>query len=319
MTLRPRIPLTVIGGFLGAGKTTLLNYWLRESRGKRFAVLVNDFGAINIDAALIASADSDTIALTNGCVCCSIGDDLSQALIRVLDASEPFDGIVIEASGVSDPWRIAQIGLAEPALSLDGVIVLLDAQALADNLANPLLRDSIERPLSHADLVVLNKVDLADDAALETARDWIRRNAPTVHCCETTNAEIALPLLSGAHLTLTSDTSLLHDCNDHCDHHAHAHSPVAHDQQFETWSCAPSRVYALADIKLWLKAPPGGVLRLKGYVQTQEYGWSEVQFSGRTGSVRRALASPANPRTAALVVIGLNGSLPVAALNSFWT
>ncbi len=319
LTLRSRIPLTVIGGFLGAGKTTLLNYWLRESRGKRFAVLVNDFGAINIDAALIASADSDTIALTNGCVCCSIGDDLSQALIRVLDASPPFDGIVIEASGVSDPWRIAQIGLAEPGLSLDGVIVLLDAQALADNLANPLLRDSIERPLAHADLVVLNKVDLADDAALETARDWIRRNAPSVHCCETTNAEIALPLLSGAHLTSESNTAPPHDCHEHCEHPEHAHSSVAHDQQFATWSCAPSRVYSLVDVKAWLKAPPAGVLRLKGFVETQEYGWSEVQFSGRTGSVRRALASPANPRTAALVAIGLNGSLPVAALISYWT
>jgi len=319
LTLRSRIPLTVIGGFLGAGKTTLLNYWLRESRGKRFAVLVNDFGAINIDAALIASADGDTIALTNGCVCCSIGDDLSQAMIRVLDAPQPFDGIVIEASGVSDPWRIAQIGLAEPGLSLDGVIVLLDAQALADNLANPVLRDSIERPLAHADLAVLNKVDLADDAALETARDWIRRTAPAVHCCETTNAEIALPLLSGAHITLPSNTSLRHDGNEHCDHHAHAHSPVAHDQQFATWSCAPKKIYSVADIKHWLIAPPAGVLRLKGYLQTHEYGWSEVQFSGHTGSVRRAIASSTNAHTAALVAIGLNGSLPVAALNSFWT
>ncbi len=319
MTLRSRIPLTVIGGFLGAGKTTLVNYWLRESRGKRFAVLVNDFGAINIDAALIASSSGDTIALTNGCVCCSIGDDLSQALIRVLDASQQFDGIVIEASGVSDPWRIAQIGLAEPGLSLDGMIVLLDAQALADNLANPLLRDSIERPLAHADLVVLNKVDLADDAALESARDWIRRTAANVHCCETTNVEIALPLLSGAHITLTSATSPLHDCSEHCDHHAHPHSSVAHDQQFATWSRAPKKMYSVADIKHWLKAPPAGVLRLKGFVQTHEYGWSEVQFSGRTGSVRRALASTANPHAAALVAIGLNGSLPVAALNSFWT
>ena len=318
MTARNRIPLTVIGGFLGAGKTTLLNYWLRESRGKRFAVLVNDFGAINIDAALIASSSGDTIALTDGCVCCSIGDDLSQALIRVLDASPPFDGIVIEASGVSDPWRIAQIGLAEPGLLMDGVIVLLDAHALADNLANPLLRDSIERPLAHADLVVLNKVDLADGAALESARNWIRRVAQNVHCCETTNAEIALPLLSGAHVTLTSDTSPLHDCHEHCDHHEHVHSQVAHDQQFATWSCAPSRVYSLVDVKAWLKAPPAGVLRLKGFVQTQEYGWSEVQFSGRTGSVRRALASPANRHTAALVAIGLRAALPRSALDAFW-
>ena len=139
-----------------------------------------------------------------------------------------------------------------------------------------------------------------------------------MHCCETTNAEIALPLLSGAHITLPSNTSLRHDGNEHCDHHAHAHSPVAHDQQFATWSCAPKKIYSVADIKHWLIAPPAGVLRLKGYLQTHEYGWSEVQFSGRTGSVRRALASPANRHTAALVAIGLRAALPRSALDAFW-
>ncbi|WP_343231026.1 GTP-binding protein [Variovorax sp. WS11] len=76
--MKQRLPLTVIGGFLGAGKTTLVNRWLREAEGKRIAVLVNDFGALNIDAALIVGASGDTIALTNGCVCCQIGDDLSR-------------------------------------------------------------------------------------------------------------------------------------------------------------------------------------------------------------------------------------------------
>ena len=108
--LAKRLPLTVIGGFLGAGKTTLLNRWLREANGQRLAVLVNDFGALNIDAELIAANTGETIALSNGCVCCQIGDDLSGALIRVLESADRFDAVVIEASGVSDPWRIAQLG-----------------------------------------------------------------------------------------------------------------------------------------------------------------------------------------------------------------
>ncbi|MFP5406389.1 MAG: CobW family GTP-binding protein, partial [Gammaproteobacteria bacterium] len=140
-----RLPLTVIGGLLGAGKTTLLNHLLAASRGRRIAVLVNDFGAINIDAALVAESAGDTIALTNGCVCCSIGDDLAGALIELLEANPPFDAVVVEASGVSDPWRIAQIALADSDLALEGVIVLVDASTLAEQARDPLLTDSLQR------------------------------------------------------------------------------------------------------------------------------------------------------------------------------
>ncbi len=302
-----RIPLTVIGGFLGAGKTTLLNYWLRETQGKRFAVLVNDFGAINIDASMIATANGDTIALTNGCVCCNIGDDLSQALIRVLDASPPYDGIVIEASGVSDPWRIAQIGLAEPSLALDGVIVLLDTSALAEHLANPLLRDSIERPLAHADLVVLNKVDLVAAETLSAARAWLKEFAPRAHRVETKNGAVPLPMLSGLHLPELGEFTAAQAMRrrrggDHVD-------------QFAAWSSAPERAFTVDEVKTWLKAPPTGLLRLKGWIHTVEHGWSEVQFSGRNGSVRRALVARSEP---ALIAIGLAGELPVPALDAFW-
>lgn len=316
MSPAKRIPLTVIGGFLGAGKTTLLNYWLRETHGQRFAVLVNDFGAINIDAALVESSNADTIALSNGCVCCSIGDDLSQALIRVLDTSPPFDGIVIEASGVSDPWRIAQIGLAEPRLSLDGVIVLVDAQAVAEQLANPLLRDSIERPMAHADLVVLNKVDLADSESLVATRAWLATVAPNVQRYEAAHSIVPLPMLSGLHMTKLGEFTSAqdHHCDEKC-RHAHALAPQ-HDAQFAAWSGQTDRVFSLAEIKAWLAAPPRGLLRFKGLIRTVEHGWSEVQFSGRNGSVRRARGGA---QTCALVGIGLRGELPSAALDRFWT
>ena len=192
--LRDRIPFTVIGGFLGAGKTTLLRRWLQQSAGRRIAVLVNDFGAINIDAALVAQTGAETIGLSNGCVCCSIGDDLSLALLRVLDSQPPFDAVVVEASGVSDPWRIAQYALADPRLSLQAVIVLVDAAALAHQAADPLLADTLARQLVHADLVLLNKADLAaaDGAAtpghepphgvMAAARAWSPDKPPARRC-----------------------------------------------------------------------------------------------------------------------------------------
>src|ERR1700748_2298313 len=101
------IPFTVIGGFLGAGKTTLLNRLLAGETGRRFAVLVNDFGALDIDSRLIARHGGDTIALANGCLCCTIGDSLVTNLLALLETPERFDHIVVEASGVADPARVA--------------------------------------------------------------------------------------------------------------------------------------------------------------------------------------------------------------------
>ncbi|RYX93345.1 MAG: GTP-binding protein, partial [Bradyrhizobiaceae bacterium] len=127
MMASPRIttPVTVIGGFLGAGKTTYLNHLLRSGT-ERYAVLVNDFGAVNIDAGLIAKHDGETMTLTNGCVCCSIGSGFLDTLGRILDGQTRFDQIIIEASGVGDPWRIAEIALVEPSLRLNAVIVVAD-------------------------------------------------------------------------------------------------------------------------------------------------------------------------------------------------
>jgi G3E family GTPase len=311
-----RIPFTVIGGFLGAGKTTLLNRWLAHAEGQRIAVLVNDFGAINIDAALVARAGADTIALSNGCVCCSIGGDLTQALMQVLTTSPRFDAVVVEASGVSDPWRIAQYALADAQLQLQGVIVLIDASALAQQRADPLLAETLTRPLAHADLLVLNKADLASDAERQAAHAWLQADAAARHAAaapviETRHAALPLSLL-GAALYRPHGGGL-------------QAAPADHDQRFEAWQQQPGALFDEARLRAWLRALPAGVLRLKGRLRTpagsgDEPRWVELQFAGRHGSLRRLPAAPLPADAAsladqaALVAIGLTGQLPVAAL-----
>ena len=292
------IPFSVIGGFLGAGKTTLLQRWLRAAQGQRIAVLVNDFGAINLDAALVAGAGAETIALSNGCVCCAIGDDLSAALVRVLDTAPPFDAVVVEASGVSDPWRIAQFALAEPRLALHGVIVLVDAAALAAQAADPLLTDSLSRPLAHADLVLLNHADRAGAVALAQARAWVSHHAGPVPLLETVQADLPVALLTAA-LYQPHGGGL-------------RSLPAWHDTRFEAWSCQPEGQHDPALLRAWLRALPPGVLRLKGQLRTGPAAWAELQYAGRFGRLQALPEAPA--AGPALVAIGLAGRLPVRAI-----
>jgi G3E family GTPase len=302
---RARIPFTVIGGFLGAGKTSLLQRWLQQADGWRIAVLVNDFGAINIDAALVAQSGAETIGLSNGCVCCSIGDDLSLALLRVLDSQPPFDAVVVEASGVSDPWRIAQYALADPRLSLQSVIVLVDAAALASQAADPLLADTLARQLVHADLVLLNKADLVAAGVMAAARAWVSRLAPGVPVLQSVQADLPAALLDDLmHTPLYVPRGGL------------APHPAGHDARYMAWSDRPTGRFDPDRLRAWLRALPAGVLRLKACLpvagDSAEDHWVELQFAGRHGSLRRAAEAPREG--AAVVAIGLAGHLPISAM-----
>ena len=334
-----RTPLTVIGGFLGAGKTTLLNHWLRHAGGRRLAVLVNDFGALNIDAALIAASGADSIALSNGCVCCQIGDDLSLALIGLLQLQPPFDAIVVEASGVSDPWRIAQIALADPALGLGGVIVLVDSAALPAHARDPLLADTLQRQLDSADVLVLNKSDLVDPAQSQALARWLDTHAGAVPRLAVSQGELPLALLDdlqpqtatrpggiccGPQRGVGAGAGAGSDADGQSIGHLRAQPPARkpshgdhplHGALFDTWSARPVAIHCVAALRSALRVLPSGVLRMKGLLRTREHGWSELQFAGRHGSLRPALAAPADG--AALVAIGLRGQLQPDALDTW--
>src|SRR3954454_3532602 len=192
-----RIPLTVVGGYLGAGKTTLVNHVLRHNAGRRFAVLVNDFGQINIDADLIAGQADDTIALTNGCVCCSLAGGFVVALSALRERQPPPDHVIVEASGVSNPHKIAQYGHM-PGYRLDGTVVVADAEAGRQPAGDPYVGAQVRQQLLGADLLVLNKSDLVPEPEKTAVRHWLRALVPAARIVEAAQGRVAVPLLLGS-------------------------------------------------------------------------------------------------------------------------
>ncbi len=196
------LPFTVIGGYLGAGKTTLLNALLSRAAGQKIAVLVNDFGEVNIDAELIASHDGGTISLTNGCLCCDLSNGFAAAINDVLKRADALDHIVVEASGVAEPGKIAHYGQMY-GLPLDGVLVVADAEQIRDRAANRYVGDTVLRQLAQADLIILNKTDLVSTDAMAEVRPWLAQHAPAP-VYETSYAEVPLEILFGRSKQLAS-------------------------------------------------------------------------------------------------------------------
>ncbi len=186
----------MIGGYLGAGKTTLLNRLLGDSGGRRLAVLVNDFGAIDIDARLVSSRAGETISLTNGCVCCSMGGELLFKLAGLRDRDDPPEHVVIEASGVGDPAAISMYGDV-PGFRRDGTIVVVDASTLSEHGPESRVGLQVEDQLRSAHLIILNKRDLASPEAVRACRQRLRGMARFAELFETSYADVPTAFLLG--------------------------------------------------------------------------------------------------------------------------
>ena len=284
-----RLPLTVIGGYLGAGKTTLINRLLAADHGLRIVVLVNDFGAINIDAELLQSADEDTLTLTNGCVCCTMGADLFQAVGKVLDRAPRPDHLVIEASGIADPARIARVAQSEPDLSYAGIVTVVDAQEFERLHADPLIAPQIAGQVACADMVLVSKADSLPPGLSKRLQGLSGRP----------------PLLSDNDLALR----LLLDRHPHrLDRGESTGHPA-----YTRWHGTTERVLSRDDLRDLLARRPEAVFRLKGFLPAPEGFW-EVQVVGQQVDLRRR----AGDVTPGVVAIGLRGALTGEACELWW-
>ncbi|MBT3330100.1 MAG: GTP-binding protein [Rhodospirillaceae bacterium] len=196
--MNARILTTLLSGYLGSGKTTLINRILEAEHGLQVAVLVNDFGAVNIDARFIKNIADQTISLTNGCVCCSIADDLGAALDQQTARDDPPDHIVIEASGVAEPARIANYASGWPGLRLNSLITLIDAETVQERASDKFVGRVVTRQIEAADLLIVNKLDLIDDAQLQRLEEWLHPLASEITVLKTINAAVEPGLLLGS-------------------------------------------------------------------------------------------------------------------------
>lgn len=244
------LPLTIIGGFLGSGKTTLLNHLLTEPHGRRLVALLNDFGRINIDSALVASQTDDMITLTNGCACCAMSADLTNTLIELAERDVPPEAIVLEASGIADPTGIAQIALTNPAVRLDVILVAIDAETLHERAEDPLTSGLFHNQIAAADLIVLTKVDLIDEAQRALTREWLATHYPAKPVVEALNGDIPPEVVLGFNTARGRQTA--------------AWEPEDHARAFESVSVTIDDPLDRDHLHAFFNSLPKSLLRAKG-------------------------------------------------------
>ena len=246
----------MIGGYLGAGKTTLLNALLRDPGGRRIGVIVNDFGELGVDASLIAASDglSTPIAnLANGCVCCTLGDDLAATLADMSAFVPAVDHIVIEASGVADPASAAAWGTVAPFVP-GGTIVLAAADGVQRMAIDRYVGGEVLRQLAGADLVIVTKSDLVEPESLERLVQWLGgvSEAPLIIA---PRGEIAADVVLGARVTSATHTKRV--------------SASVADHPYVRWSWSQSGPVTRQSLDAFVADLPPGLLRLKGVVEVR--------------------------------------------------
>ena len=283
-----RTPVTVIGGYLGAGKTTLINRLLRHADGTRIAVLVNEFGALPIDADLIKQTGDNVIAIAGGCICCAFGDNLIGALNDLAQIDPAPEHIVIEASGVAIPASLAATITLLSAFGLSGVVVLADAETVRRMSDDPYLGDTILRQLQDADLVVLTKADLVSEGEARAVAGWLEGVCGHANIIPSRNGALPNALVLGPQMRDAPPRPLPHG-----------------DSAFDSVVLTPKWPTDPAQLARALAEDHNGVVRAKGFVMDTAGQRHALQLVG----ARWDVSSAAKAGAVGVVCIGLAGQL----------
>ena len=284
------IPVTVLTGYLGAGKTTLLNRVLTENHGKKYAVIVNEFGEIGIDNDLVVGADEEVFEMNNGCICCTVRGDLIRIIGSLLKRKDKFDAILVETTGLADPAPVAQTFFTDEDVKkktrLDSIVTVVDAKHIEQRLKDS---NEAEEQIAFADIVLLNKTDLVSPEELKRIEAHVRKLNPFAKIHHTVRSGIALDQIldKGAfdlNRILELDPCFLHghafdpshdhrhnhdhDHHGHDHHRDHDHANPLHDTNIRSISVTTDKPLSEAKFDTWindvLMSQGQDILRCKG-------------------------------------------------------
>jgi G3E family GTPase len=222
------MPVTIITGFLGSGKTTLLNQILKNRQDLKVAVLVNEFGDINIDSQLLVDIEDNMLELSNGCICCTINDGLVDAVYRVLEREDRIDYMVIETTGVADPLPIALTFLSTELrhlTHLDSILTVVDVETFGTNHYDS---EAAFSQISYGDIILLNKTDLVPEEHILELESYIHSKKDKARILRSLHGEVPLPLILDVDLSHLSSYAPKAKSHDH-DEHKHDHQEHKHE------------------------------------------------------------------------------------------